>query len=82
MATRRVRGETGAIFEVDASMVHLAPSGTDYRTSSAMPHVREIHGPAETPPRSDVPIAVQIAGYVLAVLDGVGIVIGWLQARG
>jgi hypothetical protein len=42
MSTRRVRGETGALFEVDASM--LAPTDREqgYRESSAPPRATEI----------------------------------------
>ena len=77
MATRPVRGESGAIFEVEASMLDESSDGAkDYRASSAPPSTSAIL-PAE--PRAGVDGRV-VGSFIVAM----GIVLAaffWLWVR-
>jgi hypothetical protein len=68
MSTRAVRGESGAIFEVDASMVDVPPEG-GYRTSGAPPPAHAIRpAPPSTLWSQERVAAVTLSVLVLAIV--------------
>ncbi len=74
MATRRVRGETGATFEVDASMLDGPEErAVDYRGSSAPPPTSAItRAPARPRPSGLIRAAV-----IVLIWFAVAIVYAW-----
>ena len=67
MSTRRVRGETGALFEVDASMLAPTLREQGYRESSAPPLASEIQAPPRAALRTDT---------IVATASGLAVVLG------